>query len=342
MHIASLLFWFAALVTPGLTQINLGIAVSYGALAESGITNTGSTTINGNVGTTGSSIIGFHPGDVVGTSEAATDTVVRARADALAAYNIAQGLHGGIESTANSELGGQTLPAGIYRYTSGASITGILTLDAAGNSAATWVFQIASTLIADSASSVVLINGASECNVYWAVGSSATLGSTSAFSGNILASASITLKTGAKVQGGLYAGAAITLDTNSITVDGTGCSPHVSISSTSLSPTTFTSSTSSGSKDIPITPPSTLSTLTSSSSISVPSISVISTDTCTDTYSIPSTSTTTPPKTTLTTAASITTTNPGSSYTTSTTTRECEELVPIYGYWHWHGKHIVT
>jgi hypothetical protein len=122
------------------------------------------------VGTTGAEIIGFPPGLATGTIETATNGVAQARADALTAYNTAQGLTGGIDSTANSELGGQTLQAGIYSYTSGVSLTGILTLDGAGNSAATWVFQISSTLITGSASAVVLINGASACNIYWAVG----------------------------------------------------------------------------------------------------------------------------------------------------------------------------
>ncbi|PQE06246.1 outer membrane autotransporter barrel protein [Rutstroemia sp. NJR-2017a BBW] len=229
MQITSHLFWLTALVAPGLTQVNLGTAAPYGALAESGVTNTGPTVVNGDVGTTGAEIIGFPPGLATGTLETATNGVAQARADALTAYNTAQGLTGGIDSTANSELGGQTLQAGIYSYTSGVSLTGILTLDGAGNSDATWVFQISSTLITGSASAVVLINGASACNIYWAVGSSATIGSTSAFVGNILSSASISLTTGATVQGGLYAGAAVTLDDNVVSPG--SCSPIVTTSS---------------------------------------------------------------------------------------------------------------
>lgn len=135
-----------------------------------------------------------------------TAPVDQARADGLDAFNAAMNIPGGIDSTANSELGGLTLQAGVYRYTSGVSLTGILTLDGGGNADASWVFQITSTLITASASSIVLTNGASACNVYWAVGSSATLGAASEFVGNILAESSISLTTGATVNGGLYAG----------------------------------------------------------------------------------------------------------------------------------------
>ncbi|KAA8576342.1 hypothetical protein EYC84_006476 [Monilinia fructicola] len=316
MHITSPLYWMTALLAPGLAQVNLGTAASYGALAESGITNTGPTVVNGNIG----------------TSETATAAVIQARADALTAYNTAQGLSGGIDSTANSELGGQTLQAGVYSYTSGVSLTGILTLDGAGNSAATWVFQIASTLIASSASSVVLINGASACNIYWAVGSSATIGSTSAFVGNILASASISLITGATNQGGLYAGAAITLDDNVVSTG--ACSPGTSTSSESLSPTTSTSSTSVGSTSVSITT-STLSTSASSSSASVPTTPATSSSAKTSSTS--STSKTTNLNTT---------TSPGYGYTTSTSTSSSKKAsstskvtLPTYGYG--YGKRIV-
>ncbi|RAL62437.1 hypothetical protein DID88_005003 [Monilinia fructigena] len=335
MHITSPLYWMTALLAPGFAQVNLGTAASHGALAESGITNTGPTVVNGNIGSTGSSIIGFPPGVVVGTSETATAAVIQARADALTAYNTAQGLSGGIDSTANSELGGQTLQAGVYSYTSGASLTGILTLDAAGNSAATWVFQIASTLIAGSASSVVLINGASACNVYWAVGSSATIGSTSAFVGNILASASISLVTGATNQGGLYAGAAITLDDNVVSA-GT-CTPIISTSSESLSPTTSTSSTSVSSTSVPITT-STPSTSSSTSSVSVPTTPATSSSANTS-----STSSTTK---TIKTTTLNSTTSPGYGYTTSKSTSSSKKSsstskvsVPTHGYG--YGKRIV-
>lgn len=152
-----------------------------------------------------------------------------------------------MDSTVNSALGGQTLLPGIYTYHSGVSLNGILTLNGTGNSSAIFVFQIATTLLVASGSSMVLINGANACNVYFAVGmlsillltpfllsfkhinnissffllspgSSATLGTNSASAGKILAYSSISVTTGASNQGGLYAGAAITLQTNNVAV----------------------------------------------------------------------------------------------------------------------------
>ncbi|ESZ99258.1 outer membrane autotransporter barrel [Sclerotinia borealis F-4128] len=216
MHITSPLLWVAALVTPGLSQITLGTAAPYGALAETGITNAGLTVITGNIGTTGASINGFPPGIATGTTKAATPDVFQARADAHTAYTTANGLTGGIDSTDSSELGGRILTAGIYKYTSGVSLHGVLTLDGAGRSDGTWVFQIGSTLVTGALASVNLINGASACNIFWAVGSSATIGLKSAFAGNILAFASINLALGASNNGGLHAGAAVTLSSNRI------------------------------------------------------------------------------------------------------------------------------
>ena len=128
----------------------------------------------------------------------------QAQSDLTTAYNVAAGQ----AETANltgTDLGNRTLTAGAYRFSSSAQLTGPLTLNAEGNPNAQFVFMIGSTLTTASASSVVLINGASPCNVYWQVGSSATLGSTTAFQGNLMALTSISLNNGATVIGRMLA-----------------------------------------------------------------------------------------------------------------------------------------
>ena len=111
-----------------------------------------------------------------------------------------------------------TLYPGVYTFTSSAGLTGSLTLDAQGDANAEWVVQIASTLTTASAYSVLLINGANACNVFWHICSSATLGTGNTFAGNVIAQAPITVTTGCSVDGGLYAlTAALTLDTNAVT-----------------------------------------------------------------------------------------------------------------------------
>jgi len=147
-----------------------------------------------------------------------TDAVAeQAKVDLVTAYNDAASR--GPTTTVATELGGQTLTEGVYASAAGTfGITGTLTLDAQGDPNAVFVFQMASTLVTASASSVNLINGAEACNVFWQVGSSATLGTDSSFSGNILALTSITLTTGATVEGrALARNGAVTLDTNTIT-----------------------------------------------------------------------------------------------------------------------------
>jgi hypothetical protein len=205
--------------------IPLGTAGAFSVLAGSTVTNTGPTVISadsgvgGNLGVSpGSAITGFPPGIVnpPGTQHAADAVAGQAQADLTVAYNTAAGLPCDSNKT-DQDLGGLTLTTGIYCYNSGAQLTGALSLDGEGNPDAVWVFQIGSTLTTASNSSVVLLNGAQACNVYWQVGSSATLGTGTAFSGNILALTSITANTAAQVQGRLLArNGAVTLDSNVI------------------------------------------------------------------------------------------------------------------------------
>lgn len=200
------------------TSVNLGAADDFAILAGSTITNTGSTVINGDLGLSpGTSVTGFPPGTVNGTQHVADATAAQAQTDLTTAYDNAAGQ--ATTATVPTELGGTTKTPGVYDSAAGDfSITGTLTLDAQGDPDAVFIFKTASTLITEGASDVVLTNGAQACNVFWQVGSSATLGTNSTFKGNILALTSATLTTGANVEGRVLArNGAVTLDGNTIT-----------------------------------------------------------------------------------------------------------------------------
>jgi hypothetical protein len=207
--------------TPEVPVPTLGSASTYAVIASSTITNTGSTTLTGNVALSPAGSITGSP-TVVGTTHNGDGTAATALADANTAYTAFAALPGATDLSGMVLGTGGTVPTltpGVYKFTSSAQLTGALTLDAAGNPNAQWVFQIGSTLTTASASSVLLINGASAGNIYWQVGSSATLGTTTAFKGTIIAQASVTDTTGATVQGRLFAlTGAVTLDTNTVTV----------------------------------------------------------------------------------------------------------------------------
>ena len=199
--------------------VSLGTAANYGVLAASTVTNTGPTTINGDLGLSpGTAITGFPPGQVDGTINAANGAALQAQNDLTAAYNAAAASP--VTATIPVELGGTTVTPGVYASPAGTfGITGTLTLDAQGDPNAVFIFKAASTLITASASNVVLVNGAQAANVFWVVGSSATLGTYSIIQGNIMAQASITVTTGAIVDGrALARTAAVTLDSDTITV----------------------------------------------------------------------------------------------------------------------------
>ncbi|MCJ1306587.1 hypothetical protein MMC25_000230, partial [Agyrium rufum] len=200
-------------------QINLGSAAAFGVLGGSTVSNTGASTINGDLGVyPGTAITGVAGVAVVtGTIHDGDAIAEQAQADALVAYNEAAGLGGSTDLT-GQDLGGKVLIAGVYKFDTSAQLTGTLTLDAQGNPNALFVFQIGSTLNTAVASSIVLVNGASYCNVYFQVGTSATLGTSTLFQGSILASASISLGSGATSNGGLYAlNGAVTLIMNTVT-----------------------------------------------------------------------------------------------------------------------------
>jgi hypothetical protein len=208
----------AAPVAAQASTIDLGTAKSFVVLAGSTVTNTGPSVLNGDLGVyPGAALVGFGPPAVVnGARHAADAQAGKAKEDLGAAYDAAAGQP---VSPANdltgTDLGNRSLNPGAYRYTSNAQLTGPLTLNAQGDPNAQFVFQIASSLNTASGSSVLLVNGANPCNVYWQIGTSATLGTTTAFQGNIMALASISLANGATVIGrALARSGAVTLINN--------------------------------------------------------------------------------------------------------------------------------
>jgi hypothetical protein len=190
---------------------------NFSVLAGSTVTNTGSTVVSGDVGVApGTAVTGFPPGLASGAIHKADGAAAKAQAALTTAYIDAAGRSGG--TTVAGDLVGKTFTAGVYKSTSSLALSGDVTLDAQGDSAAVFIFQISSTLTTGSGSHVVLANGAKACNVFWQVGSSATLGTNSVFKGNILALTSITITTGVNLQGrALARNGAVTLDTDVVT-----------------------------------------------------------------------------------------------------------------------------
>jgi hypothetical protein len=204
------------LASPDAVAPNLGSAASFVALASSTLTNTGPGVFVGDVGVSpGTSVTGFPPGTVRrGTIYMGGPVAAQAQIDTTSAYNDLAGQTCNVDLT-GQDLGGMTLTPGVYCFDTSAQLTGDLVLDAQGDPLAVWVFQTGSTLTTASASSVALINGGQALNVFWQVGSSATLGTGSRFNGNILVDASITLNTGASLIGrAMSLNGAVTLDTN--------------------------------------------------------------------------------------------------------------------------------
>jgi type VI secretion system secreted protein VgrG len=201
-----------------LTLVPLGTAANFSVLAGSGITNTATTTITADAGTyPTTSETGFNTVTFVNGINHAGDAITQgAKIDLLTAYNNAAGQ--ATTQTISADLGGQTLTAGVYTGAPSLGLTGTLTLDGQNNPNSSFIFQApASTLTTASSSVVSLINGAQARNVFWQVGSSATIGTGSIFVGNILALTSITLSTNATVDGrALAINGAVTLDTNTI------------------------------------------------------------------------------------------------------------------------------
>jgi hypothetical protein len=203
------------------TSPRLGTALNFTALAGSTITNTGPTVVSGALGLDpGSAVTGFPPGRVTGTKHITDAVALQAKRGLVTAYNDAASSPTTSDLTGKN-LGGKHLNPGVYAFSSSAQLTGSLTLSGSG----VYIFKIRSTLTTAGHSVVRLTNGAEGCSVFWQVGSSATLGSTSQLQGNLMALTSITMTTGASIRSGraLARNGALTLDDNNITPPAGAC-----------------------------------------------------------------------------------------------------------------------
>jgi len=196
--------------------VSLGATLgTFRILANSTVDNTGPTSVDGNVGVSpGSAVTGFPPGTFTGTLHAADATAATAQSELTTAYNDAAGRPPGTVVSGN--IGGQTLAPGVFTASSSLAVnSGDLTLTGLGDPNAVFLFQIPSSLTVTSGRQVILTGGAQASNVFWQVGSSATLGTNSFFVGTIMAQASVTLQTGASLQGRAFARTGgVTLDTS--------------------------------------------------------------------------------------------------------------------------------
>ncbi len=196
--------------------VGLGTAESYSVLGGSTVTNTGPTTMFGDLGLSpGSSVTGAP--DVLGATHVDDAVAIAAKNSLTTAFNDAASRPS--DGSAGTDLAGQAFLPGVRTASSSLLLSsGRVTLNAEGNPAAVFIFQIGSTLITGSNTAVELVNGAQACNVFWEVGSSATLGTGTRFVGTVMALATITANTAATIHGRLLAQTgAVNLDTNTIT-----------------------------------------------------------------------------------------------------------------------------
>jgi hypothetical protein len=209
------------------TAVNLASASTFAVMATSSITSTGATQINGDVGLAPGTSQGIPPAQVNGTIHVNDAAVKQAQTDLLAAYNDVVGRSANAQTLAGN-LGGLTFTPGLYVNSSSVLISGSgpsnnVTLDAQGNANAVFIFKMSSTLTTASGAQVLLAGGAQAKNVYWQVGSSASLDTTTMFQGNILAAVSVTLNTNSVMNGRIFSGAgggaaSVTLNASSVTV----------------------------------------------------------------------------------------------------------------------------
>lgn len=206
-------------------------ASTFAVLGGGGVTSSGATTIDGNVGAAPTNTItGFPPATITGGTLSSTTVSQLAQGDALAAYNFLV-LQTPTQNLTGLDLGGLTLTPGIYKFDTSAQLTGALILDSQGVSNSVFIFEIGTTLTTAPSSLVTLINGDPTDGVYWQIGSSATLGDSTLFLGNILANTSITLDPFAQIACGravaginATSGAVTMADGNRVAInDGAGC-----------------------------------------------------------------------------------------------------------------------
>jgi Ice-binding-like len=225
--------------------VNLATASPFAVLGGAEVTNTGPSVLKGALGVSpGTSLTGFAlPATVLGATHANDAVASQAQADLTTAFGVAgeQAVPPGNELT-GIDLGGLTLTPGAYNYSSSAQLTGQLTLNAQGDPNAQFVFIVGSTLTTASASSVILINGASPCNVFWKIGSSATFGEATQFQGNVLAHEDISVNDAVHVEGRLLAARAITLIND--VIDNSKCAASTETESETGTTTPSTTTTS--------------------------------------------------------------------------------------------------
>jgi hypothetical protein len=228
-------------VTCGQTPVVLNSSSTYAVLANSTVTNTGPTHLVGDLGLSpGTSVTGFPPGTFTGTENVNNASAAGAQANLTQAYNDAANRTNCPVSVAGN-LGGQTLTPGLYKSTSTLAVSsGDLTLSGQGDAGAVFIFQVASALTTTVGRFVNLTNGTQPSNVFWEVGSSASLGTNSTFVGTIMAYASVTLAAGASLDGRALARTGdVTLASNSVVVPSPSASTYpVTFNETGLAPTT--------------------------------------------------------------------------------------------------------
>ncbi len=210
----------SGVVIPIQTVVQTNIALegvsNLAVLAGTSVTNTGATSITGDMGLSpGTSVDGFPPGELIGTLHINDAIATQAKLDLTTAYDNAAGRTSTDIVTLSGNIGGLTLTPGLYKSTSSLAISsGDVTFDAKGDADAVFIIQIASALTTTSGRQVILSGGAKASNIYWQIGSSATFGTTSVFKGTVMALESITFKTGATLDGKALA------RTGSITFEG--------------------------------------------------------------------------------------------------------------------------
>lgn len=247
------------------TPLNLGYAAPFAVLAYSTVTNTGPSVITGDVGLSpGTAIVGFPPGTFAsGTTYAADALAGEAQASATTAYGVAASETPSFTAppAVVYQIGGTTLTPGVYRAASGIGLTGTVTLNGGGDPNAVFIFQAGSTLITASNSTVFLEDGAQPCNVFWQVGSAATIGTGTTFVGTILAYALVAMATGATSDGGLFSQtAAVTLDDNVVTTAACATPPAPTTPAAPTATTTTTTTTATTTTTVPVSPVTTTTT----------------------------------------------------------------------------------